>query len=278
VVSGTTFNASMRLCTIEERLSNGQTLDYVQGASIDQPLAQRDQASVATYYLADHLGSIAQQTNSGGAVTLTREYDPWGNLLQGSTTGGYAFTGREWDPETQLYYYRARYYDPKIGRFASGDPIGDPQVYAYASNNPVFWGDPMGTSPGGVCYDVTIKTVTKCNIDVLSADDAGGKGCPFLVSHGGGKLCKGLTAAAQTEPLHFGQGCSGGCCKKTEQFSGPSSTLTQEIVFYIYSTGGDYQAETGNPVPGSSRCKLRVKATITGMIDGYRGTCQDKCE
>ena len=28
---------------------------------------------------------------------------------------GYAFTGREWDPETGLYYYRARYYDPKSG-------------------------------------------------------------------------------------------------------------------------------------------------------------------
>jgi RHS repeat-associated protein len=35
-----------------------------------------------------------------------------------------AFTGREWDPEIGLYYYRARYYDPKVGRFVGEDPIG----------------------------------------------------------------------------------------------------------------------------------------------------------
>ena len=38
--------------------------------------------------------------------------------------GNKAFTGREWDSETNLYYYRARYYDPKIGRFLGEDPFG----------------------------------------------------------------------------------------------------------------------------------------------------------
>jgi RHS repeat-associated protein len=132
---------------IEERLSSGQTYDYVQGPAIDQPLAMRDQASVVSYYLADHLGSIVQTTSSTGAVTLTREYDPWGNALQGSTTAGYAFTGREWDAETNLYYYRARYYDPKIGRFISEDPIGFKggiNFYAYVDNRPTIWTDPSG--------------------------------------------------------------------------------------------------------------------------------------
>jgi RHS repeat-associated protein len=109
---------------IEERIGTTQTLDYVQGAGIDQTLAQRDQAGVVSYYLTDHLGSIAQVTNSSGAVTLTREYDLWGNLLLGSATSGYAYTGREWDAEAGIYYYRARYYDPKIGRFISEDTIG----------------------------------------------------------------------------------------------------------------------------------------------------------
>jgi RHS repeat-associated protein len=139
----------------EERLSSGQTYDYVQGPGIDRPLAMRDQASVVSYYLADHLGSIVQMTNSTGAVTLSRDYDPFGNPLVGAATAGYAFTGREWDPETNLYYYRARYYDPKQGRFLNEDPIGfggGVNFYAYVGDNPVNWTDPDGLfvpPPGG---------------------------------------------------------------------------------------------------------------------------------
>jgi len=72
-------------------------------------------------------------------VVTTRQYDAWGNLEVGADQRGYAFTGREWDPETRLYYYRARYYDPKIGRFISEDPlgwIGGINLYRYVRNNP----------------------------------------------------------------------------------------------------------------------------------------------
>jgi RHS repeat-associated protein len=58
-----------------------------------------------------------------------------------------AFTGREWDPETGLYYYRARYYDPSIGRFLSEDPIGlegGVNYFRYVGNNPVTATDPDG--------------------------------------------------------------------------------------------------------------------------------------
>jgi RHS repeat-associated protein len=108
---------------IEERPSTGATIRYVHATGIDQPIASVE-AGVASYFLADHLGSVLQTTNASATVTLTRQYDPWGNLTQGLATPGYAFTGREWDSETALYYYRARYYDPKIGRFISEDPLG----------------------------------------------------------------------------------------------------------------------------------------------------------
>ena len=105
--------------------------------------------------MTDHLGSISQATSSTGAVTLTREYDLWGNPVQGSATPSYAYTGREWDPESSLYYYRARYYDPTVGRFLRGDPFGyldGPNVYSYVGNNPLTYRDPLGlaaTQVGG---------------------------------------------------------------------------------------------------------------------------------
>jgi RHS repeat-associated protein len=96
----------------------------------------------------------------------------------GATRPGASFTGREWDPETGLYYYRARYYDPKIGRFVSEDPIGlggGVNFYGYVANNPVRSRDPLGLwSPGG--HDRLFQTafdgyrdVTLVDINIMSA-------------------------------------------------------------------------------------------------------------
>jgi RHS repeat-associated protein len=131
---------------IEERTSPSETARYVYGPVVDRPLAVvRDQS--VHYFVADHLGSVRRETDSAGQPTLSREYDPYGNLLSAENVGGYAFTGREWDVETQLYYYRARYYDPGLGRFVSEDPAGvefGPNLYAYVRNRPTTLVDPQG--------------------------------------------------------------------------------------------------------------------------------------
>ena len=60
----------------------------------------------------------------------------------------YMFTGRRYDPESGLYYYRARYYSPEIGRFLAPDPTGyedGMNLYTYTRNNPVNRIDPSGT-------------------------------------------------------------------------------------------------------------------------------------
>ncbi|HEY2944635.1 MAG TPA: RHS repeat-associated core domain-containing protein [Vicinamibacteria bacterium] len=135
---------------LEERLSSGGTIRYVHGQGIDQHLAKVE-GGTTSYYLADHLGSIIQVTDAGAAVMLTRQYDAWGNLLQGAAISGYAFAGGEWDSQAGFYWYRARCYDPKLGRFISEDPIrlrGGINVYAYVFNNPARWIDPTGH--GGV--------------------------------------------------------------------------------------------------------------------------------
>jgi RHS repeat-associated protein len=64
------------------------------------------------------------------------------------------FGGREFDGETGLYYLRARYYDPSLGRFISEDPKGleaGVNSYVYVGNNPISGTDPSGL---GGCSDV----------------------------------------------------------------------------------------------------------------------------
>ena len=64
----------------------------------------------------------------------------------------YSFAGREFDSETGLFYNRARYYDPGVGRFLQKDPhpgeLDDPSTvvnsYAYCGNNPLNYVDPSG--------------------------------------------------------------------------------------------------------------------------------------
>ena len=59
----------------------------------------------------------------------------------------FLFTGRVWDAAPELYNYRARYYEPWIGRFYQRDPLGqlpDVNLYRYVGNNPVNLLDPLG--------------------------------------------------------------------------------------------------------------------------------------
>ena len=131
---------------VEERPSAGATKRKVYGPRTDESIAQVASGAV-TYNVADHLGSIVRTSDTAGNPTLTREYDPWGNAIQGSATSGSAFTGRDWDAETALYYYRAEYYDPTLGRFLSEDPLGPAVIqglYLYVGNKPVILRDPTG--------------------------------------------------------------------------------------------------------------------------------------
>jgi RHS repeat-associated protein len=121
---------------------------YTQGLGMDEPLAIL-KSGVTSYYQADGLGSITSLSNSSGALVSTNNYDSFGKLVgsSGTITNPYRFTGRELDSETGLYYYRARYYDPSVGRFINEDPIrfeGGVDFFAYTFNHPVGMVDPTG--------------------------------------------------------------------------------------------------------------------------------------
>jgi len=121
------------LNTIRER--TGKVVrDYVFGPGIDEPLAKLENG-VATYYSVDGLGSIMASTDAYGNVLNTTSYDPWGITSLSSQSPLFGFTGRE--TAGGLWHYRARYYDPSIGRFLSEDPlsgylrVSTPSIYTY---------------------------------------------------------------------------------------------------------------------------------------------------
>jgi RHS repeat-associated protein len=101
------------------------------------------------FYTMDGLGSVRDLTDAAQSIVEQYDYDSFGNLTAPPTTGNpYTYTSREYDPETGMLFYRARYYDPKVGRFLQQDPKGfdggDVNFYAYVANNPINWIDPYG--------------------------------------------------------------------------------------------------------------------------------------
>ena len=128
--------------------SGNVTAKYTHGPNIDDPLAVQ-QGTNTYYYHADGLGSITALSNTSGNVVQTYSYDSFGNITAtGNISQPFTYTGREYDSETGMYFYRARYYDPKVGRFVTKDPIGfagdDVNLYNYVGANSVNRKDPSG--------------------------------------------------------------------------------------------------------------------------------------
>ncbi len=171
---------------IEERDGNDAlSRQYVHGIEVDEILVldsdlngngrATDAEDRRFVYHQNPLLSVFALTNSDGDVVEGYHYDAYGRATvfrpgdngrvdfghDGAAEGSagpnpdnpYLFTGRRFDAETALYNYRARYYDPSVGRFIHRDPISvwwdqrnAGNGYAYVANNPLNWTDPTGTT------------------------------------------------------------------------------------------------------------------------------------
>ncbi len=146
---------------------------YTHGPGIDEPLImERDLDTSGTFevteqffYHVDGLGSVTELTDSAGLVARAYVYDSFGQIAQevGTLANPFTFTGREIDEESGLYFYRARYYDPRTGRFTSEDPVGlgggDPNFYQYVLNNPISFVDPTGEGPKGLAACIIVQAI-----------------------------------------------------------------------------------------------------------------------
>jgi RHS repeat-associated protein len=121
--------------------------NYLNGPGVDNRLRQTA-GTMAAYFAVNHLGTTSALTDASGDITATLDYDSFGKVTSGAATTRYTYSGREIDPETALMYYRARFFDPQVGRFISEDPIGlsgGMNLFTYVANNPVSFTDPSGT-------------------------------------------------------------------------------------------------------------------------------------
>jgi RHS repeat-associated protein len=130
---------------------NGSTVlrRYVNGAGEDEPLVWYEGSGLSDrrWLHTDHQGSVVSTSDGAGQGTLYAygaygepAYDNWGGSR-------FRYTGQIMLPEAKLYHYKARVYDPLLGRFLQTDPLGysdDLNLYAYTYNDSLNRTDPSG--------------------------------------------------------------------------------------------------------------------------------------
>jgi len=185
-------------------------------------------AQVSTYYYhSDHLGSAQLITDNEGREYERIEYTPYGEYwiekrAPENKTLPFKFTGKERDEETGLYYYGARYLDPRTSRWLSADPVLadyiplapvndeakkhnqnlpgmggiynsiNMHLYHYAGNNPVKYIDPDGESVSGKILGY--GCILGAGVVVIAGAVSAAAGQPYITP-GAAALAKGLFLA-----------------------------------------------------------------------------------
>lgn len=133
------------------------------GPGADEPIMQDEggalNCSGGRFLHPDERGSIMAAADCWGHRTNVNAYDDHGVPASGNW-GRYGYTGQAWLPELGLYYYKARFYSPMLGRFMQTDPIGlagGPNLYAYVGNDPVNFKDPSGLAADEKCTTLYVN-------------------------------------------------------------------------------------------------------------------------
>src|SRR5208283_4633355 len=154
---------------VEEVTAGAVTRQYTYGLQRISQTQQIANAWTPTFYGYDGGGTVRLLTDNTGTVTDTYDYDAWGNTVNttGSTPNVYLYRGEQYDADLDLYYLRARNFNPVAGRFLTTDPnagnITAPSTlhrYTYAGADPVNRLDPTGRAAmiEGVLLDAFVLT------------------------------------------------------------------------------------------------------------------------
>ncbi len=205
----------------------------------DRLVARHESSGGREYYLFDALGSPVALSQPDGSLSARYRWDAWGNLRSslGTSTNPFGFTGYEKDENSGLYYAKARFYEPTLGRFLTEDPVNGfaerpPSLhrYSYGQANPAVFVDrdgrvvetlwdvaSLGLGIYSLVQDVKSGNVGGAALDVLGiAADAvatavpflpGGAGAAIKASRGASKAIELLQTADRISSL--GQGAAG---------------------------------------------------------------------
>ncbi|KWX81034.1 hypothetical protein AMQ84_01365 [Paenibacillus riograndensis] len=150
----------------QEKIVSGVFVEQANFVRGDRVLVKKDKKNNSVtdyYYLYNGHGDVVQIVDTSGAVINNYTYDEWGNITSQveGTSNSFKYTGEVYDPETGLYYLRARYYDPSMGRFLNEDTvegqIDNPlslNLYTYVENNPLIYSDPTGQRKTESYYEI----------------------------------------------------------------------------------------------------------------------------
>jgi RHS repeat-associated protein len=133
---------------VQEKDGSTVTANLLTGLNLDEFFTRTDGVG-SRALLTDALGSTIALADNTGTPQTQYTYEPFGFTTQtgAASTNSYKYAGRE-DDGSGLYYYRARYYHPRLQRFISEDPIGfsagDMNIYSYVFNRPTRYTDPQG--------------------------------------------------------------------------------------------------------------------------------------
>ncbi len=174
----TSFLYDRQHVILEMDNSGNVTARYVRGINYIAKVAGGDE----TYFLYNGHGDVVQTVTAAGEVRNEYDYDIFGNPMLTVETAACSirYAGEYLDNETGLYYLRARYYDPNIGRFISEDSYwGEDDnplslnLYTYAFNDPIRFIDPTGHNSKEI--DQIINEINTCKETWLKEEQGAGK-------------------------------------------------------------------------------------------------------